>query len=491
MSALWACCARGAAPRRAARRSTGGIVARMRGRQLVGARSADARALARLARLCGSTISRTPRIAGRARRLPRGARRTRCRRGRPGPGHAPAFARRPSRARRGWDTASPSRRDRGLPVRRPAGRYRAVPRLVELLRDRDPGVRREAIRALGELRAVEAVPDIADAIEAMGEWSNLLLRHGAGPHGPGGRAGRSASLLGAPGARSPAMIKGLLQVTGRIGVAADPAVIRSLASHDDPEVRVEAVRVLGRHRARRRSADVCLAAMDDAEWPVRAIAACVAGPAARRARPARLRAGHGRPRLLGPPPRGRGHGLPGRARGRRRCGARCTTPIRSCATWRPRRSSCARSRTARRHERARALRPARHRLLRRRQYDLSASSCVVGWRAVRRRLRAIALEDFRDIRESGLAPPISIVVPALQRGEDDPRVGALAARAALSPARGGRRERRLGRTTRSTCWSPSSGCAARPGSTGSGSGASRSGGSTGARRIPASGCWTR
>ena len=41
---------------------------------------------------------------------------------------------------------------------------------------------------------------------------------------------------------------------------------------------------------------------------------------------------------------------------------------------------------------------------------------VVGWRAVRRRLRAIALEDFRDIRESGLAPPISIVVPAYNEG---------------------------------------------------------------------------
>jgi cellulose synthase/poly-beta-1,6-N-acetylglucosamine synthase-like glycosyltransferase len=37
---------------------------------------------------------------------------------------------------------------------------------------------------------------------------------------------------------------------------------------------------------------------------------------------------------------------------------------------------------------------------------------VIGWRAVRRRLRSIALEDFRDIRESGLAPPVSIVVPA-------------------------------------------------------------------------------
>jgi cellulose synthase/poly-beta-1,6-N-acetylglucosamine synthase-like glycosyltransferase len=41
---------------------------------------------------------------------------------------------------------------------------------------------------------------------------------------------------------------------------------------------------------------------------------------------------------------------------------------------------------------------------------------VVGWRAVRRRLRSIALEDFHDIRESGLAPPVSIVVPAFNEG---------------------------------------------------------------------------
>ena len=43
---------------------------------------------------------------------------------------------------------------------------------------------------------------------------------------------------------------------------------------------------------------------------------------------------------------------------------------------------------------------------------------VVGWRAVRRRMRGLALEDFRDLRESGLAPPISIVVPAYNEGKN-------------------------------------------------------------------------
>ena len=43
---------------------------------------------------------------------------------------------------------------------------------------------------------------------------------------------------------------------------------------------------------------------------------------------------------------------------------------------------------------------------------------LLAWRAVRRRLRTIALEDFRDIGESGLAPPISIVVPAYNEGRN-------------------------------------------------------------------------
>jgi HEAT repeat protein len=152
----------------------------------------------------------------------------------------------------------------------------AVPRLVELLCDRDPAVRREAIRALGELRAVEAVPDIADAIEGLKEWNNLLLLMALIRMGPA-CAPAIGALLAEPGARSPAMLKGLLQVTSRIGVATDPVVIRSLASHDDMEIRVESVRVLGAIEPDPRSGDVCLVAMDDAEWPVRAIAASSLG----------------------------------------------------------------------------------------------------------------------------------------------------------------------------------------------------------------------
>lgn len=41
---------------------------------------------------------------------------------------------------------------------------------------------------------------------------------------------------------------------------------------------------------------------------------------------------------------------------------------------------------------------------------------LVAFPAVRRRLKALAFEDFRDIRESGLAPPISMLVPAYNEG---------------------------------------------------------------------------
>jgi hypothetical protein len=154
-----------------------------------------------------------------------------------------------------------------------AGRIRGtgvVSLLVERLRDRDRTVRREAIRALGELRAVEAVGDIAEAIEAMSGWGDLLLIMALIRMGP-----ESASQIGALLAvsKSPAMTKALLQVTSRLGVAADPAMIRTLAAHPDPEIRVEAVRVLGAIVPDGETSSVCLAAMDDPEWPVRALAA--------------------------------------------------------------------------------------------------------------------------------------------------------------------------------------------------------------------------
>jgi HEAT repeat protein len=176
----------------------------------------------------------------------------------------------------GLGSHSASRRAEACRFAGRLGDTAVVPRLVELLCDRDPAVRRDAIRALGQLRAVDAVPDIADAIEGLKEWSNLLLLMALIRMGPA-VAPSIGALLAEPGARSPAMLKGLLQVTSRVGLATDSAMIRALASHDDLEIRVEAVRVLGAIAPDPRSADVCLAAMDDAEWPVRAIAASSLG----------------------------------------------------------------------------------------------------------------------------------------------------------------------------------------------------------------------
>jgi len=148
------------------------------------------------------------------------------------------------------------------------------PLLVERLRDRDPAVRREAIGALGELQAVEALEEVMGAIEAAGDWGNLLavialVRMGRGS------VPRIGALLRS--SRSPAMTKALLQATGQLGAAADPALVRALTTHGDPEVRVEAIRALGTLEPDPDAVAACLRAMDDYEWPVRALAACSLG----------------------------------------------------------------------------------------------------------------------------------------------------------------------------------------------------------------------
>lgn len=145
-----------------------------------------------------------------------------------------------------------------------------TPLLLARLRDPDAAVRREAIRALGDLGAVEALPEMVAAIARLGEWDNLILLMALVRTGPEAAAGIAALIRTAS---SPAMTKALLQVTGRLGVAADPGLVRELARHPDTEVRVEAVRVLGTIAPDPDAAAVCLAAMDDPEWPVRALAA--------------------------------------------------------------------------------------------------------------------------------------------------------------------------------------------------------------------------
>ena len=146
----------------------------------------------------------------------------------------------------------------------------AVPAVLTRVEDRVPAVRRQAILALCELRAIEALDRIVAFMDATGSWSDLLAVMAISRMGPAA-APRVGVLLAA--AESPALLKGLLQVTGQLGHAADPELVRRLAAHPNPEVRVEAMRTLGQIPPETESVDVCLAAMDDAAWPTRALAA--------------------------------------------------------------------------------------------------------------------------------------------------------------------------------------------------------------------------
>ncbi|MGE5230609.1 MAG: HEAT repeat domain-containing protein [Deltaproteobacteria bacterium] len=150
------------------------------------------------------------------------------------------------------------------------GHAAAVPALIERLGDPDETVRQQAIAALGDLGAVQGLGPIVEALDASNGWGSLLAIMAVSRMGP-----RSVPAIGAllAASTSPARTKALLQITGQLGMAADPALIRSLAGHGDAEVRIEAVRTLGSIAPEPESVDVCLAALDDPAWPTRALAA--------------------------------------------------------------------------------------------------------------------------------------------------------------------------------------------------------------------------
>jgi HEAT repeat protein len=174
----------------------------------------------------------------------------------------------------GLNHRSPARRAEACRLLGRLGGADAVRLLIERLHDRAPVVRREAIGALADLRAVEAVVDMVRAIDATGDWGNLLTTMRLVRLGPGAIPAIGALLASAS---SPEMLKALLQVSGRLGGVPDPDRVRRLALHHDPEVRVEALRTLGAIVPDADSVTICLAAMDDPEWPVRALAAASLG----------------------------------------------------------------------------------------------------------------------------------------------------------------------------------------------------------------------
>src|SRR5262245_16739244 len=169
---------------------------------------------------------------------------------------------------------SPLRRAEACRLLGRLGGSDALRPLIERLRDREPVVRREAIGALADLRAVEAVVDMVRAIDATGDWGNLLTTMRLVRLGPQAIPAIGALLASAS---SPEMLKALLQVSGRLGGVADPDRVCRLALHHDSEVRVEALRTLGSIGPAADSVTICLAAMDDPEWPVRALAASSLG----------------------------------------------------------------------------------------------------------------------------------------------------------------------------------------------------------------------
>jgi HEAT repeat protein len=165
---------------------------------------------------------------------------------------------------------SPARRADACLVLGRMGWRSAIPALIQALSDPHPQVRRRAIAALGDLRAIEALRPIVRTLEDTGSWSDMIAIMALSRLGPESVPHVTALLQQST---SPAMAKGLLQMTAQLGRAADPALVRDLASHSDAEVRVEAVRALGHIPAEPASVAVCLSALDDPAWPTRALAA--------------------------------------------------------------------------------------------------------------------------------------------------------------------------------------------------------------------------
>lgn len=150
------------------------------------------------------------------------------------------------------------------------GLSEAVPHLIGRLGDAHPTVRISAIIALSNLRASEAVEPMIRALERFGGWADMRAIMAFQKMGPEIIEHLEPLLQTA---LSQAALKAVLQIIGQIGTARNPALIRRLAFHPDPEIRVDAVRALSRIEPDNESVQVCVATLSDAEWPVRAIAA--------------------------------------------------------------------------------------------------------------------------------------------------------------------------------------------------------------------------
>lgn len=151
------------------------------------------------------------------------------------------------------------------------GIKRATEPLMEKLEDRNATVRVAAIIALSNLRAVEAVVPIINSLERFKGWSDMRASMALRKIGP--EIIPQIEMMLKSENLSRAAMKASLQIMGQLNALESPAIIRELAHHKDTDIRISAIRALSRMEADESSVELCIEALGDTEWAVRAIAA--------------------------------------------------------------------------------------------------------------------------------------------------------------------------------------------------------------------------
>jgi phycocyanobilin lyase alpha subunit len=126
----------------------------------------------------------------------------------------------------------------------------AIPDLLEALADADAGLREAVARALGELRAPQAVPALCARLA-------------------GGPAVAGAALPGSPRLREPC--EALLEALGEIGIATPEvlALVEPFTDHERPLIRSAAARTMLQLSGERRWGEALLALLDHGQLQVR------------------------------------------------------------------------------------------------------------------------------------------------------------------------------------------------------------------------------
>lgn len=151
------------------------------------------------------------------------------------------------------------------------GIQRAIDPLIERLEERNPTVRVAAIVALSNLRALRAVIPIINTLERYAGWSDMRACMALQKIGPEIIPQMEAMLRSENLSR--AALKACLQIIGQLNITESPTIIRELAQHQEIEIRINAIRALSRVDTAEQSVGLCINALSDNAWAVRAIAA--------------------------------------------------------------------------------------------------------------------------------------------------------------------------------------------------------------------------